>query len=84
MLLLFSVSLCSHFLVWEQGSASPTDTRCYFQHPPFVYVPTRTNQPGCLGHSQGHLTYLGRHCICYFVIHIVFPITLIQNLPVLE
>ena len=24
------------------------------------------NQPGCLGHSQGHKPYQARDCICHF------------------
>ena len=77
MLAFFCVSLCSEFLVWGQASASPTDTRCYFQQPSICYVPTRMNQ---LGHSQGHIPYQGRDCICYFVIHTFFCIILAPNL----
>ena len=49
-------------------------------NPPFVYVPTRTNHSGCLGHSQGHIPYQGRHYICSFVIHVFFPMILTPNL----
>ena len=55
-------------------------TRCYFQHSAICDVRTRMNQPGHLGHSQGHIPYQGRHCICYFVIHALFPIILAPNL----
>ena len=41
-------------------------------NPPFVYVPTRTNQPGHLG----HIPYEGRYCFFYYVIHAFFPIIL--------
>ena len=51
-----------------------------FNNPLFVYVPTRTNQPGRLGHSQGHIPYQGRRCFRSFVIHVFFSIILAPNL----
>ena len=53
MLVYFSVSLSSYFLVYEQARASPLIQGVISYNRPFVYVPTRTNQPGRLGHSQG-------------------------------
>ena len=72
--------LCFHIsLVYEQANASPTDTRCYFQHSSICHVSTRTNQPGRLGHGQGHIPYHGGDCVCSFVV-LFFVIILVSNL----
>ena len=75
----FSVSVFT-FLKSMNRPVPPTGTRSYFQHSSVCYVPTRMNQSGRLGHSQGHIPYQGRDCICSFVIHIFFPRILAPNL----
>ena len=72
MLVYFSVSLCLQFLAHCGDRPVPLQLirDVISNNPPFVYGPTRTNQPGHLGHSQGNIPYQGRDCFCYFVIHI--------------
>ena len=60
----FSVCLCLQFLVWEQTSASPAETRCYFQKSSICLCPNK-DKPGRLGHSQGHIPYQWRHSIFF-------------------